>query len=362
MRFDSLDSSFFPREGPSIMFTLLRSRHRFCDAVNRRSWLHPGSLGMARLVFSRMLQASWRLIVVALAVGIPTGRVLACNRPGHMVTGAIAYAELKKTHPEVVAKVVAHFKQHPQYKTKWLPEIQLLPAEDKEIYLFMAAARWPDDVREDKAFHPDECRAWHGLHHQFRPNEASVKTKDTSKVNIETAFAQNQSKVQSDAPGKDRAVALCWVFHLVGDVHQPLHTVTLFNEEFPKGDASATHFYIRTQADPKNTVTLHSFWDNLVQGSDKVSSVKEKASEIRDEYPRKKLDELKHDKFSKWVDESFDLAKTVAYRNGKLKGSRDEQHGVLLPADYLKTVEPVAQRRIALAGYRLADLIDAWFK
>src|SRR5689334_8931356 len=96
-----------------------------------------------------------RLVVVALGVGIPAGRAHAWNRPGHMVSGAIAYAELKKTHPEVIAKVVALFKQHPHYQSKWKQELQFLAAEDQDLYLFMAAARWPDDVREDKVYHPD---------------------------------------------------------------------------------------------------------------------------------------------------------------------------------------------------------------
>jgi hypothetical protein len=39
-------------------------------------------------------------------------------------------------------------------------------------------------------------------------------------------------KKQNDR--QPRAIALAWLFHLVGDVHQPLHTVQLFSREYPR--------------------------------------------------------------------------------------------------------------------------------
>ena len=51
------------------------------------------------------------------------------------------------------------------------------------------------------------------------------------------------------------------------------------------------------------------------------------------------------------------MAKEHAYRNGQLRGSRDQEHGEMLPADYIATVKPLAERRIVLAGYRLADVL-----
>ena len=51
------------------------------------------------------------------------------------------------------------------------------------------------------------------------------------------------------------------------------------------------------------------------------------------------------------------MAKEDAYRHGQLRGSRDQQNGEVFPADYLTTVKPHAERRIVLAGYRLADVL-----
>ena len=306
---------------------------------------------------------SWQLAVIALAVGIPAGPARAWNRPGHMVSGAIAYAELKKKHPEVITRVVALLKHHPHYKEKWLPTLQLLPAADQDAYLFMAAARWPDDVREDPVYHPSDYKAWHVIGQPFKPSgqPASVKTDKPPRDNILSAYAKHRDKVRSDAAGKDRSIALCWVFHLVGDVHQPLHTVSLFTSDFPKGDFWGTQFFVRSKARTE-TLSLHAYWDVLVHRSDKVQEVKDKATQLRDKYPTRSLEELKETAFRKWADESFELAKKVGYRQGKLKGSRDEHNGVPLPADYFESAEPVARRRMALAGYRLAHLLHEWFQ
>ena len=49
-------------------------------------------------------------------------------------------------------------------------------------------------------------------------------------------MADNQRKVANETDPERKAVALAWLFHLVGDIHQPLHTAQLFTVEYPKGD------------------------------------------------------------------------------------------------------------------------------
>ena len=34
----------------------------------------------------------------------------------------------------------------------------------------------------------------------------------------------------------EKAIAICWVEHIIGDLHQPLHAASLYSPEFPKGD------------------------------------------------------------------------------------------------------------------------------
>jgi hypothetical protein len=156
-------------------------------------------------------------------------------------------------------------------------------------------------------------------------------------------------------------VALCWIFHLIGDVHQPLHTVALFTTQFPppEGDRGGTRFYIRAR-EGAHTISLHTFWDDLILGSERFQSVRNTATALRlqPDHARAQLPELTETQFEQWArQESFRLAKDQTYRNGQLRGRSDQQNGEVFPADYIATVKPLAERRIVLAGYRLADVL-----
>ena len=43
---------------------------------------------------------------------------LAWNKAGHMVSGAIAYADLQQTSPQTLEQVVALLKTHPHFETQ----------------------------------------------------------------------------------------------------------------------------------------------------------------------------------------------------------------------------------------------------
>jgi hypothetical protein len=279
-----------------------------------------------------------------------------------MVSGAIAYADLKQASPETLARVIALLKMHPHFATKWAPRLaQLhLSPEEQELYLFMLAARWPDDMRGDAAFHHG---AWHYINLPYKPEgqPASVQTVDPQAENILQAYQTNLDILGSTAPASAKAVALCWIFHLIGDVHQPLHTIILFTTQFPApdGDRGGTRFSIRVREGAR-TISLHAFWDDLIFGSERFQSVRNRATALRlqPDHARAQLPELQETSFERWArQESFNLAKDHAYRNGQLQGSRDQDNGAVLPADYIATVKPLAERRMVLAGYRLADVL-----
>src|SRR5215813_6897443 len=77
------------------------------------------------------------LLAGILLVLMAVSSVRAWNKAGHMVSGAIAYADLKQTSPETLARVIALLKSHPQYQTKWVPRLaQLtLTPEEQDLYL-----------------------------------------------------------------------------------------------------------------------------------------------------------------------------------------------------------------------------------
>jgi S1/P1 Nuclease len=80
---------------------------------------------------------------------------------------------------------------------------------------------------------------WHYINWPFKPEgqPESVQVRPPEPVNILTALAENVSVVKNGKGDPERtAIALAWLFHLVGDVHQPLHTAQLFTADYPKGD------------------------------------------------------------------------------------------------------------------------------
>ena len=239
--------------------------------------------------------------------------VMAWNGSGHMVSGAIAYSDLQKTAPSKVQKVVALLKNHLEYFTRWKPEFEnaSLTAAEQDQYFFMLAARWPDDARQEPQFnHP----IWHYVNTPltFTPTLAPLTNADQE--SILTAYPANINVLKSNASSSERAIAFCWFEHLAGDVHQPLHTTKLITADYPEpeGDRGGTRFYIRVRP-TSSTISLHKFWDDLILGSQKFRSVRNKAIELRSRsgLQRASYPQLTDTRFEDWAtQESYKLAKS----------------------------------------------------
>ncbi len=167
------------------------------------------------------------------------------------------------------------------------------------------------------------------------------------------------------APTKDLAVDLCWLLHLAGDVHQPLHCRSLFSKEFPKGDHGGNLFYASNNG---KTMKLHAFWDDLLgaQPQATYSAIDLVTTDIRhsSRFQRSVLkDALDKQEFGNWVDESAALAGEIAYNQGNLKGINLSAHHhdagqvqvPALPEGYEDLAKDLARRQAATAGFRLSD-------
>ena len=90
----------------------------------------------------------------------------------------------------------------------------------------------------------------------------------------------------------------------------------------------------------------------------------------RQEFQRSQLTELANTAFESWAKESFEIATKIAYRNGGIIGSPKGGNkdctmvgtAPLLPVGYVVNASRIADRRIILAGYRLADLLTRILK
>ena len=294
------------------------------------------------------------LCLLLLVTGIFT-TANAWNKATHMVTGAIAYRELMATSPQIATRSVAILKQHPDYPSRWAAKLSdpALSDAERNEYLFMLAARWADDVRGRT--NPYDRPTWHYVNFVYAPDQGIARSDSTLATgeNILQAYQQNRDVLRSHAPDSSKAIALCWLFHLTGDVHMPLHTTALVDARFPDGDQGGNRFKIRVMPGDK-TINLHSFWDGMLLGSEDYTSARNLAVQERQRFPRKQLTQLCENTITAWAKESFQLAQDTAYRSHTLANGTD-QLGAVLPADYVATVKPVAARQVALAGYRLAD-------
>src|SRR5262249_29165561 len=153
---------------------------------------------------------------------------------------------------------------------------------------------------------------WHYINWPFKPDgqPGSVQTREPEPVNILTAMAENEGVIRNSSGNPERrAIALAWLFHLVGDIHMPLHAVQLYTAEYPNGDSGGNEICIRvTQAG--QLMNLHRFWDGVITSSQNLTGLRNDSTALRSrqEFQRSQLTELASTEFESWGKESFEIA------------------------------------------------------
>jgi hypothetical protein len=114
-------------------------------------------------------------------------------------------------------------------------------------------------------------------------------------------------------------------------------------------------------------IDLHRFWYGVITSSSNLTRLGNEATALRNrqEFQRGQLTELASTDFELWAEESFEIATKIAYRNGGRIGIPKAEAmdcttvtaTPVLPAGYVVNASRIADRRMALAGYRLADLL-----
>jgi len=160
-------------------------------------------------------------------------------------------------------------------------------------------------------------------------------------------------KIHTQAVGKSTAMRL--LIHYVGDVHQPLHSTSRINDEFPKGDRGGNSFKLD---DPLGE--LHAVWDSVLGEFSGYATLPfsdadwdtytANARRIRGAYPVPD-DVASNLDFSSWAKEANVLAKNVVY-----KGVKENEK---VPESYITANKPIAEKQLAIGGARLANLLIA---
>lgn len=298
-----------------------------------------------------MSRIGWCLGVLLLVTACP---VRAWSAQGHMATGAIAFDLLAEQDPAAIAAIERLMESHPD-RARFESALQGLEGAARTRRLFELIARWPDDIRGTDYSHPD----WH---HELRVVAGSHLFRGIRLGQADHGFRTALRLLRDpDADAARRAIALCWLFHIAGDMHQPLHAGHLMNGRFPFTDQAGTIGWVRPAPDAAPE-SFHQFWDMAADrpgdesaGADSIAAAVEPG--LKPVLPAENI----MASYRSWVRESEVLAAEVAYRGVALDESRVAERAPLLPPDYVSAARDTAQQRLGQAGARLAGLIERLF-
>ena len=313
----------------------------------------------------RTLALSWGVAICFWAtLALP---ILAWDPDGHEIVATIAFDQL---NPKARA------------------EAQALAAQvvgPGAAYDPVTIACWMDDLRGH-----DTSVPYHGLFFPWHYVDFGIAVTSPEPVvepgqdnemsgNIITALKRAMVVLQggTDPYIKTKAMAYAMVSHLVGDIHQPLHAAAYFYQE-PDGrwhnDAGGNRVEILNGPAIEPKYNLHYFWDaawraGFDESSGRITvdlhfenwnhhdarTVREVAEEMEVADKPAASVNLQPD-FLGWAHESNAIARDFVYP--KLTFAENHQ-SARISTEYVALANPIARKRIVLAGYRLATLLNA---
>ena len=267
---------------------------------------------------SRLLTAAF----VASAL-IPSP-ALAWGKTGHRVIAAIADAQLSGLTRANVEQILG-------------------PGESLD-----EAANWPDEMRSDPApFWQKTATPWHyvtlnGITYDHAPPEGDALE----------ALAHFRAVLRDAGSSRgDRQLALRFIVHLVGDLHQPLHVGKCCDRG--GNDVKVKWF-------GKDT-NLHAVWDSAIVDEEQLSFTELAAKLERHTSPQDVADWWDINPRD-WVSESAQIRDTLypppAKPDPKKKLKKGEKPVPELSYAYVYKFTPVMERRLKQAGVRLAAYLN----
>ena len=178
-----------------------------------------------------------------------------------------------------------------------------LMTREKDEWVFAHAATWPDQVRDAKGGvnHQDVTEFhrpwWHFIDEPVYLNDEERQNckarcdvnlrrdppedRDDKDMNIIQALKNSKRIVGDKSESKaKRAVHLCWLLHLAGDSHQPLHSVGLLTtHRFRGGDHGGNYLELEHKWE------LHAFWDEQISNDDPYETIRILATDL-DQNPK----------------------------------------------------------------------------
>ncbi len=275
---------------------------------------------------------------------------------GHMVIAQIAYDRLDKLEKAEVDRLILVLKDaEPRYKG------------------FVKAATWMDGIKGtgisfyDTFHYINQYYSVHPVKNMPSFNECNVVW--TIERAVKTLKHQNSSDYS-------KALALRFLIHMVGDVHQPMHCTSRISESTPKGDRGGNDFLIqkipfgRYKGKPATLSNLHQLWDSGVTffagietddypaEKDKIDKNVEDIENYVSSLKRSERQSIinrvnRVSEPSEWALESYHLAVKFAYSDIKERGR--------VSKGYTIRGQEIVKVQAYVAGSRLARILKEIF-
>jgi hypothetical protein len=224
---------------------------------------------------------------------------------------------------------------------------------------FVQTACWADDIKSTSGFY----ETWHYINYPYIPNDPPMNTVTSvnAENNVVWALTQINSSFYKSNPNQlELSRALYFHIHFMGDIHQPLHAITLYSHthEPPSGDAGGNLYGIKGA----NVTTLHKFWDSGAGlwdtdysrplNTSSYTVISDLTAGIMTKYPKSIFGDLLGMPYDTYARESCAYAVNVTYttpENGNVSDA------------YVAISRQVCERSVALGGYRLAYTLEKIF-
>ncbi|MBA2736768.1 MAG: S1/P1 nuclease [Pyrinomonadaceae bacterium] len=292
--------------------------------------------------------------------------VSAWDDTGHKVSAYIAWRQMT---PEVRTKAVKLLLRAPEdsHLSVYYASGSRSTAA-KELELFMIASTWSDIVRNRDfkvRFEKYHQGTWHYADIFWRQinGKAEIMENRGDGQAVAKLYDFEKNLKDSSVSDAEKAINLAWFLHVGGDIHNPLHNASRITETEPKGDQGGNLFLLSpADAVAENRVNLHFYWDSILGrniprqndacDSDYIASI---ADKIIKRHPFSQMkNRLKPGNFKEWNNEQFKLLNQTVYLD-------ELKRGELPSRKYQNRAFATGQEQIALAGYRLGEMLNRIF-
>ncbi len=279
-------------------------------------------------------------ITLLLALLLPAAPAMAWWEYGHGTVGRIAYLSINPHTRQEVDRL--------------LRQGGLLQTPTCSVRTIELASYWPDCVKTlGERF--SYASSWHYQNVNIcRPFDLRSPCADGNCV---SAQIERNVRILADVriPTRERVMALAFLVHFMGDLHQPMHAGD-------HGDLGGNRVLVRYGAIGGRT-NLHTIWDGYLADRG-ISQPPGEAAGILSVLSPEARGAMAQGTITDWSREGWEVARQWAY------GSLFEDPCADRPADapapvmteaIVERLIPVVRQQVARGGLRLARLLDEAF-